>query len=258
MQGGAGNDQYIAYDPGDVVIEAAGQGTDTVYVIADLDLALAAFKNVENGSLEGTGDLKLHGNDGANKLFGNFGNNIVNGRGGNDTIIAGDGNDLVSGNEGNDTIDGGAGNDDLSGEDGNDTIDGGDGNDIVSGGAGNDVVKGGEGDDLVEGFDGNDWLEGGILGKNHLIGGKGNDIYVLEGVDTVTEQFDQGIDEIRSQIFLNLSLAAMANVENATLLGSDSLDATGNVFANVLTGNIGDNRAGRRRRQRHADRRIGQ
>ena len=111
----------------------------------------------------------------------------------------------------------------------------------MSGGAGNDMVKGGEGDDLVESFDGNDWLEGGVLEINHLIGGKGNDIYILEGKDTVTEQVGEGIDEIRSQVHLTLSLAALGNVENATLLGSDSLDATGNALANVLTGNAGNN-----------------
>jgi Ca2+-binding RTX toxin-like protein len=222
------------------VTEFAGQGTDIVHTTFDLDLASLAFKNIENGSLEGLGNTDLNGNDGANRLFGNVGENIINGRGGNDTIAAGAGTDLVSGDAGNDVIDGGDDGDDLTGGDGNDTVDGGLGSDVMSGGAGNDVMRGGDGGDLIDAGDGNDRLEGGS-GINSLIGGKGNDVYILEGTDTVSEQAGQGIDEIRSEIILNLSLAALANVENATLLGIDSLDATGNGLGNVLTGNAGNN-----------------
>jgi Ca2+-binding RTX toxin-like protein len=35
MRGGTGNDKYYVDDPGDVVIEAAGEGTDTVYTKVD-------------------------------------------------------------------------------------------------------------------------------------------------------------------------------------------------------------------------------
>ena len=61
-------------------------------------------------------------------------------------------------------------------------------------------------------------------------------------MDTVFEQADLGIDELRSKVRLNLTAPVAVNVENATLLGADSLDAFGNALANVLTGNTATTR----------------
>ena len=128
MVGLAGNDTYIVDDLADVVVEAAGEGTDTVETeMAELSIELMA--NVEN--------LKYTGID-ADPFVGtgNSGNNVISG---------GDLNDTLSGLAGNDTLNGGLGSDTLNGGDGNDTLNGGDDNDVLNGGIGTDTLNGGDG-----------------------------------------------------------------------------------------------------------------
>lgn len=63
---------------------------------------------------------------------------------------------------------------------------GGGGDDLLDGGAGDDRLYGGTGaDTLVGGFD-HDFLDGGS-GADSLAGGSGNDVYVVDGKDTVVE-----------------------------------------------------------------------
>ncbi|MFC7611141.1 glycosyl hydrolase [Teichococcus aestuarii] len=114
LKGGAGDDTYVI-TTGDVVVELAGQGIDTVrtwlnnYVLPD---------NVENLILTGTGWNTLTGNGTANRLEGNLNPNVLNGKGGNDILTGGGGNDtfIIAKGEGNDTITdfrGGAGASDV-------------------------------------------------------------------------------------------------------------------------------------------------
>ena len=58
MFGGAGNDAYFVDNAGDLVIENANEGTDTVYSTAHLRLGA----NVENLVLQGSADLQGYGN----------------------------------------------------------------------------------------------------------------------------------------------------------------------------------------------------
>src|SRR4029453_18575251 len=74
---------------GDMVIESAGQGTDTVF--ASINYALPA--NVETLVLQGGADLQGFGNASANTIFGNSGNNLIDGRAGADIMAGGLGND---------------------------------------------------------------------------------------------------------------------------------------------------------------------
>jgi Ca2+-binding RTX toxin-like protein len=100
--GGPGNDTYTVF-AGDIVVELANEGTDTVQT------GLAAFvlpANVEN--LRGTAST-------GQSLSGNELDNVISGGSGNDTLIGGAGNDRLSGGLGNDTMTGGAGNDMFSG-----------------------------------------------------------------------------------------------------------------------------------------------
>jgi Ca2+-binding RTX toxin-like protein len=89
MIGGLGNDAYFVDNPGDVVIENANGGNDTVYSTVHLRIGA----NVENLILQGSADLQGYGNDLANALYGNAGNNILDGGGGPDMLTGGAGND---------------------------------------------------------------------------------------------------------------------------------------------------------------------
>ena len=100
MIGGTGNDAYNVDNAGDVVTEAFGGGTDTVF--ATVSYTLAAGSEVETMRVNVATGLTLTGNE--------F-NNIIIGNAGNDTLIGGAGNDTLNGNAGADTMIGGTGND---------------------------------------------------------------------------------------------------------------------------------------------------
>ncbi|NWA08438.1 calcium-binding protein [Pseudomonas gingeri] len=111
MVGGVGDDSYEVDNVGDVVVENANEGIDSV--VSSITYTLG--NNVENLSLNdgfainGTGnslDNNMIGNSSSNILTGAAGDDILDGRGGADTLIGGAGNDtymLVRGS-GRDTI----------------------------------------------------------------------------------------------------------------------------------------------------------
>src|SRR5262249_10447773 len=89
MQGGAGNDTYTVDNGGDLVMENANQGNDTV--ISSINYTVPA--NVENLMLTGGSDLQGYGNGLTNTLTGNSGNDLLDGGANADTMIGGAGND---------------------------------------------------------------------------------------------------------------------------------------------------------------------
>lgn len=125
LLGGKGNDIYVLDRETDIIVEAAGEGTDLVRSFIDYTLAA----NVENLLLLGAAALSGTGNGLANRINGNAGHNRLSGLEGQDTLNGGAGNDL---------IDGGAGNDRLTGGEGNDSVIGGAGADLLTGGTGAD------------------------------------------------------------------------------------------------------------------------
>ena len=148
--------------------------------------------------------------------------------------------DQISGYYGDDTLAGGGGDDRLIGEFGNDILRGGNGNDRVFGDDGDDRVNGGGGSDGLDGGQGNDTLDGGV-GIDAMIGGQGNDVYYVDlTADLVIEVAGQGTDEVRSDT-ITIDLQAYANVENATALGTATLDIIGTNANNFLVGNSGIN-----------------
>lgn len=99
LVGGKGNDLYITDSASDVIVEAVGEGNDTVHTTS-ASFTLPA--NVEN---------LVAVNAIAHTLTGNALNNYIAGHDGADTIRAAAGNDTLDGGAGIDLLVGGAGND---------------------------------------------------------------------------------------------------------------------------------------------------
>ncbi|MGJ8561883.1 MAG: DUF4214 domain-containing protein [Litorimonas sp.] len=201
----------------------------------------------------------IEGSEFADTLDGAGGNDTLNGFEGNDSIIGGRGTDLIDGGDGNDTIVGGP-NLFSEGEElldsALDTLIGGLGDDTISGWGNSALMLGGAGNDNLQGGPDarSDTLDGGT-GADTLIGQGGADVYIVDSVlDFVAEyQYDSyapgttdatgDVDEIRSTISWVLRdwNDDGFNIENLTLLGSASINATANEVGNVLTGNSGSN-----------------
>jgi Ca2+-binding RTX toxin-like protein len=215
MAGGAGDDTYAVDSNGDVVTEAAGEGTDLVNAAVTWTLAAT----VENLTLTGSGAINGTGNTGDNVLRGNAAANVLTGLGGNDTYHVGAGDTVVEASSGGtDTV-----VSDVSWTlathlenltlVGDGAIDG-------TGNTANNVLRGNS-------------------GLNVLTGLAGNDTYHVGAGDTVVEAAGGGTDTIVSE--LTWSLEGTPDVEHLTLAGSGSIDATGNALGNALTGNAAAN-----------------
>jgi Ca2+-binding RTX toxin-like protein len=232
LAGGRGNDTYVNA-AGDTIVEAAGEGTDTV--VSRTTVSIASVANVENLRLAGAANIDGTGNALRNTLTGNDGNNLLSGGDGNDALIGGRGNDTLDGGGGADTAHYGATTLGVvasltaatGAEIGTDTLIG---IENLVGGSGNDRLTGDAGANLLDGR----------AGSDRLIGGAGNDIYVVDSAgDIIVEAAGGGVDLVRSTVSFSLT---DREVENLTLEGGAAIDATGNRFANTLVGNAGANR----------------
>lgn len=217
----------------------------------------------------GNGDDILTGDIGNDVLLGGTGNDDLFGYAGDDILYGQDGNDYFEGNAGADVLYGGLGDDtyliedasdqviELSGE-GNDTIEShisltlGDhvehltlmGSDSIhaignaldnelTGNSAANTLLGHAGIDYLYGNGGDDILDGGE-GADGMYGGAGNDTYYVDDAsDWVQEGSNQGTDTVISTVTRNLN----ANFENLTLVGTASINGTGNGLANILIGN---------------------
>jgi hypothetical protein len=92
MSGGTGDDTYAVDDAGDIIVEAAAGGSDTVN--AAVDYTLGSGVEVENLTSAATG-IDLTGNDVAQTIIGDAGDNTLTGNGGNDAIDGGLGTDTA-------------------------------------------------------------------------------------------------------------------------------------------------------------------
>jgi Ca2+-binding RTX toxin-like protein len=229
MVGGAGDDGYEVTEAGDAVVEAAGEGTDTVYsYLARYDLGA----NVETLVLGGSAQIGV-GNALANTLIGNGLGNLLAGGAGNDTLIGGAGDDVYEVTETGDLVV------EVAGE-GADTVYSYIGRFDMTANVETLVLAGsaqiGIGNALANTLIGNglgNLLAGGA-GADLMIGGAGDDAYeVTEAGDVVVEAAGEGTDTVYSSIS-RYDLGA--NVENLTLAGS-ALTAVGNSLANTLIGN---------------------
>ncbi len=201
MSGGGGDDIYIVDNVGDVVTEAANAGTDMVQT------TLATYKlgtNVENLAFIGAGNFNGTGNNLANVITGGAGNDTLDGGAntvGVDTLIGGLGDDTYIVRNIGDVVTEAAGG-------GTDTVQTaltsytlGDnlenlthtGNAAFSG-SGNALVN------VITGGGGADILDGGVntTGADTLIGGGGNDTYVINNVGDAVVEFGRGRHRYRA------------------------------------------------------------
>jgi Ca2+-binding RTX toxin-like protein len=186
LTGFGGSDTYVVDSAGDVVVEAADGGVDTINT-ALAAYSLAGLANVEN--LTGTAGT-------GQSLTGNAGANVLTGGGGDDLLVGGAGGDTLNGGAGVDTVDysasppfgefgvgvlvnlttgsgfnGHAEGDTFAGVE--NVVGSAQGDTIFGQGAAN-RLSGGGGDDDLFGMDGDDTLDGGA-GADELTGGAGAD-----------------------------------------------------------------------------------
>jgi len=229
MVGGRGNDTYVVDQAGDVVMENAAEGTDTV--ISSIDYTLGA--NVENLTLSGTGDLFGSGNELDNVIVGNAGHNVLDGGAGADAMIGGAGDDIYIVDNAGDLVR------EFFGE-GTDSVLASVSfvlpehveNLTLTGSADIDAT-GNELANTLVGNSGRNRLDGGA-GADVMAGGGGDDTYVVDNAgELVREFFGEGTDSVLASV----SFVLPEHVENLTLTGNASIDGTGNVLDNLLIGN---------------------
>jgi VCBS repeat-containing protein len=277
MWGGAGNDVFFVDNPDDHVYEGPDEGMDTIH--SNIDISLSP--GVENLVLHGDA-IYGAGNDEDNVIEGTDGSNTLAGGAGADTLVGGAGDDLYLANAAEDVIveepDQGVDellsnvNIDLS-QPGLENIenarlaelsDAGDwfraedwdafnatGNaldNVIAGNSEGNVLEGLGGSDVLKGMAGNDDLDGGE-GADTLIGGQGDDIYHLDNPgDVATEVVRNAAGDVVDEggghdlAYGSVSVTLGEDIDDATLVGSDDIDATGNELDNILTGNDGSNR----------------
>jgi Ca2+-binding RTX toxin-like protein len=95
-------------------------------------------------------------------------------------IIGGSGNDRIKGGSGADRLIGGAGDDRIKGGSGADILSGGSGNDRLQGGDDDDLLRGGAGDDLLIGDAGADTMRGGA-GNDRMVWNPGDGSDIMRG-----------------------------------------------------------------------------
>jgi Ca2+-binding RTX toxin-like protein len=170
-----------------------------------------------------------------------------------DDVVSGEATgDVICGGLGNDHLGGGGGNDRISGEDDTDVVEGDRGNDRLEGGPGDgDRVRGRLGDDEVNGGPGNRDEALGDLGIDDVNGGEGDSDLVRGDYGRDTMSGGPGLGDMASFATAvpdrtGPSVVASLATGVATGDGNDTLaefeDLEGSAYADVLSGDGGDNR----------------
>lgn len=236
---GVGDDTVVGNGGYDVV-SYEDNAPDGITV--DLRLANGQVTDASGGSDTLIDIDKIIGSDRADLMIGGGGNDGLEGAAGDDTVEGLAGNDFLSGNAGFDTVSYGnatagvvvrlvnGGDGSASGGDGNDLLFG---FEAVTGSRHADALTGNAAANLLIGGAGNDTLDGGA-GYDTLRGGNGNDDYRVNAAgDVIVETADGGTDLVRSSAPRTLG----AHQENLTLIGTATVNGSGNNLANRVAGN---------------------
>lgn len=231
--GGSGDDTYIVDNVADSVIESVNEGYDTVRASVSLTLS----DNVEKLVLTGTTSISATGNTLDNTLIGNSGNNILEGGAGIDTMIGGKGDDVYVIDSTDDIVVEyvGEGIDTIRASVTRtleDTVE-----NLVLTGTNAINATGNTMANILIGNNAANILDG-KTGADAMAGYAGDDTYIVDNIgDTVYEEVNGGNDLVVSSVTYTLS----DNVERLTLVGTNTIDATGNDLNNVMIGNEADN-----------------
>lgn len=273
--GGIGDDLYVVNVAGDVIVEAAGEGTDHVQVAFTSAGTYTLSDYIETATVtSGAQGVNIAGNFQANVLTGSALNNVLSGGGGNDTL---------EGLSGNDTLDGGAGTDraiingnfadflitaapsGLAGDiqlksltqtiiiRGVEVLQFNDGDQVVADLSiptnGDDLLNVGPslsinalaGNDTVIGTAGNDTIDGG-KGNDLMSGGLGDDVYYLDSLtDSPVENPGGGTDSIYLSVASG-TYVLPTEVERIEVTSTGAVNVIGhNTTGNTITGGSGAN-----------------
>ncbi|ODN71073.1 Poly(beta-D-mannuronate) C5 epimerase 2 [Methylobrevis pamukkalensis] len=236
MIGHDGDDTYFVNHAGDNVVEADGEGNDTINTTVTYSLV---GRFVETLNITAAGQINATGNGKANTINGGIGNNIIDGGVAADTMAGKGGNDTyIVDNIGDNVIE-------LDGE-GDDTINSSVSYSLVGRfvetliltGTGNKNATGNGKANTLIGNSGNNVLDGGVAADT-MEGKDGNDTYIVDNIgDVVIEADGEGNDTINSSVSYSL---VGRFVETLVLTGGGAKDGTGNGRSNTLVGNAGVN-----------------
>jgi len=246
LAGGQGDDLFIA-DNLDTIVEGVGQGFDQIYVAASFALnAGAEIEVISVNDHNATIAINLTGNEFGQQLIGNAGDNVLNGGGGADALYGGAGSDVYVVTAGAVILSEGAGQgfdqvyasesfalnagaeiEVISTTDRDSTVainlTGNEFNQQIFGNAGANVLAGGGGADTLFGF-------------------SGNDIYVVDGNDTLFESAGGGFDQV--YVAASYALGARAEIEVLSVTdygATTAINLSGNEFGQQIFGNAGAN-----------------
>ena len=256
MMGLPGNDTYFVAQPDDEVLEAVGDGIDTVRSTISYQIPLY----VENLTLVGSAAINGTGNGLDNRLTGNSADNVLSGRAGADRMFGLDGDDTYVVDDAGDDVHEAA-------NDGLDTVRSsvsytlpdevealvltgaaalsGTGNVLansITGNAANNILRGLGGSDSLRGGGGDDRLIGGP-GNDRLTGSGGRNAFQFDAalnattnVDRIVD-FDPGKDVMRlvGAVFPALSTAGVLPA-GAFRVGAAAGDANDRILYDPASG----------------------
>ncbi|MGM9488828.1 hypothetical protein [Ideonella sp. YS5] len=235
LTGGAGNDVYVVDNAGDLTLETASGGSDEVRAWTSVTLQ----DSIENLTLAGSSAINGTGNGLSNTITGNSAGNVLDGGAGADTLVGGEGGDTyIIDNAGDKVTETGDSGVDQAFASVSFTLPSGVQTLTLTGTAAINATGNTENQNKIVGNAGANVLDDGGGNYDTLVGGAGDDTYILHGgIVSAIEAANGGVDTVYSSGRFTLG----GELENLVLTGTSSIAGEGNGKNNRLTGNSGAN-----------------